>query len=262
VEEFHMTSRCIQIAAGQILVQGAAVDANLARAEEMIQEAGAAACELIVLPECLDVGPGPRTRRLGRAAADAGVVVAAGLTERSGNVVYNSAVILDRNGSLCLLHRKINVLEMAQHLYQIGDRLGVAQTDLGSLGLNICADNFPNTLDIGTTIRRLGAQILLSPSAWAVDGDHDNEVEPYGALWQDAYGRLAQSCQMPVIGASNIGPIDAGPWRGRRCIGCSLVIDAAGQTVAMGPYDEPALVTAEVEISNSLPRGTSISGML
>lgn len=270
-----MPPRHIRVAAGQMLVEGAAVAANLARAEQMIEQAGARQCDLIVLPECLDVGwtqpdshlladpiPGPRTKRLGQAAARAGVVVAAGLTERLGDLIYNAAVILDRDGALRLVHRKINVLEIAQDLYQIGDRLGVARTEIGLLGLNICADNFPNALDIGNTIGRLGAQILLSPSAWAVDADHDNSATPYGAIWQEAYRELARRHQMPIVGASSVGPIDAGPWAGRRCIGCSLVVDRSGDTVAKGRYDEEQLLVAEVEILDERPRGTAISGML
>ena len=123
----------------------------------------------------------------GQAAAEQHIFVVAGLTERDGDRIYNSAVLLDDRGHLLLCHRKINELDIAQDLYAIGDRLQVAHTTLGVLGVNICADNFPNALDIGRTLGRMGAQILLSPSAWAVDADHDPTREPYGALWRDAY---------------------------------------------------------------------------
>ncbi len=224
--------RTIRVAAGQILVEGGAVAANLARAEQAIGQAAAHGCAVVVLPECLDVGwthpkarllaepiPGSHTDRLSRAADQGGIIVAAGLTEKCGDNVFNSAVLLDRDGTLLALHRKINVLDIAQDLYAIGDRLQVARTDVGVIGINICADNFPNSLDIGRTIGRLGTHLLLSPSVWVVEAGHDNESEPYGALWRDAYGQLARQFHMPVIGASNVGPINAGPWNGRKCIG-------------------------------------------
>jgi len=268
-------SRTVKVAAGQILVEGGAVEANLARAEAMIEQAGAEGCDLLVLPECLDVGwthpaarelaepiPGPRTRRLGHAATRAGIVVVAGLTEQAGSTIFNAAVLFDLDGVVRLLHRKINVLEIAQDLYTVGDRLQVAATFLGVLGVNICADNFPNALDIGRTIGRLRAQLLLSPCAWAVDADYDHQRQPYGDLWKKAYAELATMFGMPIVGASNVGRLDAGPWAGRRCIGCSLIVNAAGQSVAMGPADESALVTAEVSLPNERPRGTAISGML
>lgn len=270
-----MSVRRVKVAAGQMLVEGGAVEANLARAEQMIDQAAAQRCDIVVLPECLDVGwthpaarlsaepiPGPRSLQLGRAAARGEVLVAAGLTERRGNAIYNSAVLLGRDGTLLALHRKINVLDIALDLYAIGDRLQVARTDLGVLGMDICADNFPNALDIGRTIGRLGAHLLVSPSAWAVDADYDNQIEPYGALWLESYGQLARQFQMPVVGASNVGPVAAGPWAGRKCIGCSLIVGADGQPVAIGPYDEPACVVAELELFDQRPQGTDISGTL
>ena len=38
----------------------------------------------------------------------------------------------------------------------------------------------------------------------------------------------------------NVGPITAGPWQGRKCIGNSLVIGADGAEVTRGPYGDGA----------------------
>jgi predicted amidohydrolase len=270
-----MTDTLIKVAAAQILVEGGAPAANLRRAVAAIATAAHSGCQLVVLPECLDLGwthpsargdaepiPGPRCEQLSRAAADHRVLVAAGLTERDGSRIYNAAVLLGPAGELLLKYRKINELEIAHDLYAIGDRLAVAHTALGTIGLNICADNFPNALDIGRTLGRMGAQLLVSPSAWAVDADHDNQAQPYGNLWRDAYATLARQFQMPVVGVSSVGPLDAGPWTGRKCIGCSLVIDKQGREVMMGPYGEPAVLGAELTISSGTAQGTAISGML
>ncbi len=48
-----------------------------------------------------------------------------------------------------LKHRKINILDIAQDLYATGDRLSVASTSFGTVGVNICADNFPDSLAVG-----------------------------------------------------------------------------------------------------------------
>ena len=148
--------------------------------------------------------------------------------------------------------------------YATGDRLGVAHTPLGTIGVNICADNFPDSLALGHSLGRMGAQILLSPCAWAVDADHDNRREPYGDLWKDAYAPLARLYDMPVVGVSNVGRLDAGPWQGRKCIGCSLVVDRRGQVVLQGPYGETAeeLLVVELELTPRAARGTAISEML
>ncbi|NOX54776.1 MAG: carbon-nitrogen hydrolase family protein [Planctomycetes bacterium] len=267
--------RQIRLAAGQMRVEGGQVDANLNRAVEMIAEAGRRGCDAIVLPECLDVGwtypesrelsepiSGPRTDRLGRAAARANLTVVAGLTERDGHRVFNSAVLIGPDGRVRLRYRKINVLQIAQNLYEIGDRLGVVRMEWATIGMDICSDNFPNSLDIGRTLGRMGAELIASPCAWAVDADHDNSADLYGALWRGAYGELARQFQMVVVGASNIGPIRAGPWAGRKCIGCSLIVDATGQPAAVGPYDSESLIVADVAIAFGRPRGTAISGMM
>ena len=270
-----MSERSVKVALGQMLVKGGEPEANLNRAIGMIDKAAQRGCQIIVLPECMDVGwmsatarlqarpiPGPRSDQLVEAASSANIFIATGLTERDGDRLYNSAVLINADGQLLLKHRKINVLEIAQPVYDIGDRLQVADTDLGILGLNICADNFPNTLDIGRSIGRMGAQLLLSPSAWAVNADHDNKKEPYGDLWLDSYGQLAKQFKMPIVGVSGIGSITSGPWAGRKCIGCSLVVDAEGKQLVMGPYEQEALIEVEVELTEDKPKGTSISGML
>ena len=268
-------ARKLKLALGQQLVVGADVEGNLARAEAQIAAAAAQGCDLIVLPECLDVGwtdpsartlaepiPGPRVTQLSAAARRNRIFVAAGLTERAGDQIYNAAVLLDDAGQLLLCHRKINELDFAQDLYAIGDRLQVAHTRLGTLAVNICADNFPNALDLGSALGRMGAQILLSPSSWAVDDSFEATGEPYGGLWRTAYGELSGRFRMPVAGVSNVGVIRGGPWAGRRCIGSSLVFDAHGQEVVTGPCFEPALLVTEVAIYTGRPRGTAISGSL
>ena len=213
---------------GQQLVVGGDVEGNLARAESQIAAAAAQGCDLIVLPECLDVGwtdpsartlaepiPGPRVTQLSAAASRHRIFVAAGLTERAGDRVYNCGRICSMTqGQLLLCHRKINELDFALDLYAIGDRLQVAHTRLGTLAINICADNFPNALEIGGALGRIGAQILLSPSAWAVDDAFEAAGERYGGLWRTAYGELVRRFQMPVAGASNVGSIRGGPWAG------------------------------------------------
>ncbi|MCX8109436.1 MAG: hypothetical protein N3G20_11605, partial [Verrucomicrobiae bacterium] len=52
-----------------------------------------------------------------------------------------------------------------------------------------------------------------------------------------------------IIGVSNGGPITAGPWRGRNCIGCSLVVGPDGKQVLMGPYGPRAEALLVVDIT-------------
>jgi predicted amidohydrolase len=258
----------------QMLVVGAQPAVNLQRAVGFIRDAGQQGCRLVVLPECMDLGwtnpsarllaqpiPGPHSLQLAEAAAKAGIFVVAGLVERAEDRLYNSAVLIDPCGDIVLLHRKINELEIAHDLYSIGDRLAVADTVLGTLGISICADNFPNSLAIGHVLARMGAQLLLSPSAWAVDADHDNQIEPYGARWRQSFGELGRLYDLPVIAVSNVGWLTGGPWKGRKAIGCSLATDRRGQILAQGPYGElaEALIVVDIALRHANAIGTQIA---
>lgn len=264
----------LRIGMAQMLVEGGQPDANLERAESFIRKAADRGCQLVVLPECLDFGwtdssarqraqpiPGPHSQRLAQAAMRGNIYVVAGLVERAGKQLFNAAVLIDPHGQLLLVHRKINELDIAHDLYSIGDRLAVAHTELGVLGASICADNFSNSLAIGHVLARMGAQVLLSPSAWAVDADHDNRVEPYGKLWREAYRELGRLYDLPVVGVSNVGWLTAGPWKGRKAIGCSLATNGRGEPIAVGSYGESAeeMIVVEVELRQPKARGTQIA---
>jgi predicted amidohydrolase len=185
-----------------------------------------------------------------RAAAQReGVYLCAGLIEAAGEQRFNAAVVFSREGDLLLHHRKIHELDIAHDLYCRGDRLAVAQTPLGTLGVMICADAFAPGEVISRTLAFMGAQLIVSPCAWAVPADHDQAREPYGELWRGCYGRVARDHRVWIAGASNVGPITAGAWAGRKCIGCSLVVGPDGEPVAQAPYGENAETLLVVDVS-------------
>nr|MDO8087343.1 carbon-nitrogen hydrolase family protein [Candidatus Sigynarchaeum springense] len=252
----------VKVGMAQLLVEGGNADANMNRAKGKIAEAATAGADIVVLPECMDLGwtfegaarlakpiPGERSDLLATWAREHHIHVVAGLTERDGDKTYNSAVLIDDQGKLLLKHRKINELDIAHHLYSQGDRLGVADSRFGKIGIDICADNFPSSLVLGHALARMGARIILSPSAWAVDADHDNKRHPYGGTWKKAYGTLAKLYDLYVIGVSNIGWITSGPWKGKKCIGNSIAIGPGGKLLAQGPYsvDSESLTLVTVQ---------------
>ncbi len=244
----------LRLALVQMLVEPGRVKANLARAEERVREAAAAGADLVLLPETLDCGwthPSAREsagsipggapfERLRAIACRERVHLCAGLVEVAGLLRFNAAVLISPEGELLLHHRKIHELDFAQDLYARGDRLAVAHTTLGTLGVMICADAFAPGEAISRTLALMGAQLIVSPCAWAVPSDHDQAREPYGALWRDCYGRVAREHGIWIAGASNVGPVTAGPWKGRSCIGCSLIVGPDGSPAAQAPYGENA----------------------
>ena len=271
-----------RVGMGQILVEGGRPEVDLRRATDAIRAAAEQGCRLVVLPECLDLGwtdpsareraapiPGPHTEPLARAAREHRVYVAAGLVERAGARIYNCAVLIAPTSEILLHHRKINELDIGLDLYSVGDRMGVAETELGTLGLSICADNFCSSLAIAHVLARMGAQLILSPSAWAVIADHDNTNhdntgERYGKRWRDSYTELAKLYDVTVVGVSNVGPISGGPWAGRKCIGCSLAVGPGGDVLAELPYGERAEAVGVIEVEPRPPiaRGTDFAPAL
>jgi predicted amidohydrolase len=249
----------MKIGMGQVLVEGGEADANMDRAAAMIGEAAKAGCSVVVLPECLDAGwtwpdarrlacpiPGPRSDVLAAEARRHSIHVVAGLTERDGDRVYNAAILVSAEGELLLKHRKINELDIGRPFYDTGDRLGVARTPIGVIGITLCADNSPDSLVFAESIARMGAGLVLSPCAWAVDADHDNVKQPYGGLWLDAYGQLTRRHPITVIGVSSVGWLTGGPWKGRKCIGNSIAMGPGGRVRAGGQRQGRQRVRQEV----------------
>jgi predicted amidohydrolase len=247
----------------QMRVEPGAKAENLKRAAHRIAEAADAGAQVALLPEAMNVGwtgpgapqfaddiPNGETCALLRTlAARHRIYLCAGLVERAPDQrIYNSAVLISLAGDVLLHHRKIHELEMAHACYGPGDRLGVAETSLGRIGIMICADAFAPGQVISRTLGLMGADVILSPCAWAVPADHDNVREPYGQLWLDNYVPVARDYRMWIAGVSNVGPISSGPWAGRTCIGSSLVIDGAGNKVLQGPYGKEAEAVLMVDV--------------
>ncbi len=266
-----MQHNSVKLALVQMLVEGGDKAANLRRAVERIGEAAANGARVIVLPEAMTLGwthssaktgaegipDGHSCSTLREAARRQRVYVCSGLIERAGDRVFNSAVLIDPEGAVILRYRKLNELEIGHELYAQGDRLAVAHTSLGTFGVMICADAFARGQIVSRTLGLMGADVILSPCAWAVPPDHDNEKEPYGKLWLDNYGPVACDFRLWIVGVSNVGRLSDGPWKGRKCIGCSLVVGPDGRQVLMGPYGEGAdtILYAEVEPGRRPARG-------
>lgn len=243
-----------KLALVQMRVEPGEKASNLEHAAQLVTEAARSGAHLVVLPEASTVGwtdarsathadaipDGESVQQLSELARRHQIHLCAGLVERSGQQVFNAAVLLGPRGDLSLHHRKIFELDIAHDGYALGDRLQVADTALGRIGVMICADAFAPGQVISRTLGLMGADLIISPCAWAVPAGHDNVTEPYGQLWQDNYGPVARDFSIWIAGVSNVGPITSGPWRGRKCIGSSLLVGPDGKAVLQGPYGEDA----------------------
>ena len=266
----------LKIGMGQLLVEGGEPERNLKRAGKMLEDAAEKSCRLVLLPECLDFAwthpsakteaqpiPGPYSDILCKLAKTYNLYLCAGLTERSEDKVYNTAIFISPEGNILLKYRKINVLTVAQDIYSIGQTLSVVKTPFGVVGVNICSDNYIDSLDIGHTLARMGAQIILSPSSWTVDYSIVEGDILYGKKWLKPYQTLAVAHDLVVISATAVGVIVGGVYEGKKMVGCSLAVNKNG-IIAEGKYNEftGQLVITDLTIPQPRALGTAIGESL
>jgi predicted amidohydrolase len=106
--------------------------------------------------------PGPTTRKLGALAHKLRCYLVAGIYERAGNIVYNTAVLLGRDGEVVGAYRKTHLpREEVEAGITPGDSYPVFATDFGKVGLMICWDlQFPEP---SRALALQGAEVILLP---------------------------------------------------------------------------------------------------
>jgi predicted amidohydrolase len=271
-----MGKKKLKIGMGQLLVEGGEPDRNFERAGRMVAEAALLGCDIILLPECMDLAwthpscfneaeeiPGIFSDKVVRLAKENNIHICCGLTEHDGNLVYNAAILVDDSGDILLKYRKINVLDVALEMYQPGQSLSVIDTRFGKIGINICSDNYHDALDIGYVLGRMGAQIILSPSSWTVDYSINEESNPYGDKWLRPYQTLADLFNLVIVGATSVGTIVGGPYEGKKMVGCSLAVGPQ-KIIAKSSYNEFSgeLFVAVFDVPEPKFKGTEIGAML
>jgi predicted amidohydrolase len=155
---------------------------NFQRAEAMIRQAAAGGASVVCTTECfldgyaikdktipLDVyrelgepiPAGPYFRRLARLADELDIYLVAGMLERDGERLYNTAVLIDPRGELAGKYHK-QELGHESVRNSAGHESTVFTTEHGKVGLMICADR-----TVPQIVRRFaegGAELLICPS--------------------------------------------------------------------------------------------------
>jgi N-carbamoylputrescine amidase len=240
-------------------------DANLARAEALVRQAAQAGAQLVCLPELFrtpyfcqkedparfDLAepiPGPTSQRLAELARETQTVIVGSVFERrAAGVYHNSAVVLDRDGRLAGLYRKMHIpddpLYYEKYYFTPGD-LGFCAfpTSVGKVGTLVCWDQwYPEAARL-TALR--GADILVYPTAI---GWHPREKATHGAAQLEAW-KLSQRAHALANGVfvaainrvGHEGESDAGLefW------GNSFVCDPFGQVIACASTDREEVLLA------------------
>ena len=268
-----MSRRTLKVALVQESNQGDAA-ANLDRIESRVAEAAAAGAQLVLLQElhngayfcqheCVDAFdlaepiPGPSTERLGRLAARHGVVIVASLFERrAAGLYHNTAVVLERDGSLAGKYRKMHIPDdpgFYEKFYFTPGDLGFEpiDTSVGRLGVLVCWDQwYPEAARL---MALAGAELLLYPTAigWDPD-DAEDERERQRNAWMLSHRGHAVANGLPVLSCNRVGhepsPVGAS---GIRFWGSSHVLGPQGELLAEASRDEPQVLLADVDLERS-----------
>jgi N-carbamoylputrescine amidase len=245
--------------------------ANLERARTGIGEAAAAGAAAVCLPELFrspyfcqredarlfdlaESVPGPTTDALAKAAKEHGVVIVAPFFERrAAGLYHNSAAIIDANGEVAGLYRKMHIPDdpcyYEKYYFTPGD-LGFRAFDtrVGRIGTLICWDQwYPE----GARLTALqGAAVLFYPTAI---GWHPHEKDQHGAAQRDAWKTvqrghaIANGVYVAVVNRVGHELPPEGGGAGIEFWGTSFVCDPFGVVIAEAGAGEQVLL-AEIDL--------------
>lgn len=232
----------IRVAMCQIFCLDGDRSGNFARIEHAAAEAKARGADIICFPETAVLGwvnpdaharahpiPGGDSDRLCALAKEHGTFLCAGLAEKEGEALFDSALLIDEEGRVLLKHRKMNVLtELMTPPYTPGDAVGVAETRYGRIGLLVCADSFKE--EILERMADLKPDLVLIPYGWAAPED---DWPAHGESLQRVVKNAASKIGAPVVGTDLVGEITHGPWQGFVYGGQSAAADKDGRILAV-----------------------------
>jgi N-carbamoylputrescine amidase len=243
---------------------------NLRRAIERVREAADSGAKVICLPELFrsryfcqhedasnfdlaEQVPGPTTDALGEVARSLGVVIIAPLFERrAAGVYHNSAVVVEADGTISGLYRKMHIPDdpaYYEKFYFTPGDLGFKsfQTSVGSIGTLICWDQwYPEAARL-TALQ--GADLIFYPTAI---GWHPHEKAQHGASQLDAWRTVQRGHAVAngvyVAAVNRTGhEVPPGGVAGIEFWGSSFVADPQGVVIAEASADKEEILLAEVD---------------
>jgi len=272
MKKVHLPKKNYTIGLVQMSVS-AHVDQNIKKAIDRIGLVAQKGAEIICLPELFssryfcqsedpayfDLAepiPGPTTKIFSAVAKKHRVTLIVPIFERRASGVYhNSAAIIDADGSLIGLYRKMHIPDdpayYEKYYFSPGD-LGFQafNTTYGRIGTLICWDQwYPEGARITTL---LGASTLFFPTAI---GWHPNEKAALGAAQRDAWQTVQRGHAIAngtyVAAVNRIGLEKTSTnASGIEFWGSSFIADPQGVILAEASVDKEELLIAEVDLKH------------
>ncbi len=224
---------------------------------ERIEAAASSGAQLIVLPEgtlpAYVLGYEPYTAREIEAAltqcADIArrhrAVIVVGAARDIDGRVYNSAVVIDSDGSVAGAADKHFLWDFDRQWFAPAEQIAPVRTSIGSIGALVCADGRIPT--IARTLVDCGAELLVMPTAWVTSGRDPKHLENAQA---DLLARVrAKENGVPFIAANKCG-VELGFVA---YCGKSQIVGADGKIAALAPEDRAQTLLAAIELDQAKP---------
>ncbi len=244
-------------------------DLNLERACSMLREAAKRGVQVACLPELFrsqyfcqkedpalfdlaEPVPGPTTDALAQTAKETGMAIVGSIFERrAAGVYHNTAVVLDADGSLAGIYRKMHIpddpLYYEKYYFTPGD-LGFRAFDtrFARVGALVCWDQwFPE----GARLTALqGASVLFYPTAI---GWHAREKAEFGEVQHQAWETIQRSHAIAngtYVAAVNRVGHEGPPEAGLEFWGASFVADPFGRILARASHDKEEILAVPCDL--------------
>jgi predicted amidohydrolase len=204
--------------------------------------------DVVVLPEIWTIGyalknvaqaaetmDGLLVTRMSAIARDNSVnIIAGSIPLKVNNHVYNSAIAIDRQGTVVACYDKVHLFSMygEERFFSPGARIGLVSLDNIKAGIGICYDlRFP---ELFRSMALKGAQVVFLPAEWpTARGNH----------WRTLVQARAIENRMYVCAVNCVGEHKGSPFFGH-----SLLVDPDGEIAAEGG-DQEAIIYGELDLS-------------
>jgi N-carbamoylputrescine amidase len=273
---------CINVLRIGIVQQanGENMQANIEKLKSGIRQCASKGAELIVLQElhnslyfcqsedtsCFDFAesiPGPSTATFGILAAELQVVLVLSLFERrAAGLYHNTAVVLEKDGSIAGIYRKMHIPDdpaYYEKFYFTPGDLGFhpVSTSVGKLGVLICWDQwYPEAARL---MALAGADILIYPTAIGWEStDSLPEKQRQLNSWMLSQQGHAVANGLHVVAVNRVGyePDISGQTDGIRFWGCSFAAGPQGEllTQASDNADECIVIDISYKLTETVRR--------
>lgn len=237
----------LKLAVAQFAITIGDLEENLTAGRQAVVDAAAAGCSLVQLPELWISGYDLQnceahshallwyTEQLQNLADSHHIVIGGSYITSRADRYFNSYLLFTPGQPAPKKYDKTHLFRLLEEdtYFTSGDRLTVVDLDWGRVGLAICYDvRFP---ELVRAYAARGIDCLLVAAQWGAQRtDH----------WRTLLRARAIENQIFIAASNGIGPIHE-----KQLAGFSVMLDPWGNTLAEADSDHPALITAELDLS-------------